>query len=132
MLIEQGTNYIELEISSPAPGSNARRVSVGLRAGDFQALRAEVWVEPGEFEAFLQDLRNLEKSRKGKAALSAEDPREFQVAIATIDGSGHLEVAAKLSQAGRDASASFECRFDLDPSTLPRVLHEFEIIGAAA
>ena len=63
---------------------------------------------------------------------SAEDPREFQVAIATIDGSGHLEVAAKLSQVGRDASASFECRFGLDPSTLPRVRHEFEIIGAAA
>src|SRR6266550_4711015 len=71
MLIEQGTNCIELEISSPAPGSKARRVSVGLRAGDFQAVRAEVWVEPGEFEAFLQDLHNLEKSRKGKAALSA-------------------------------------------------------------
>jgi hypothetical protein len=132
MLIEQGTNYIELEISSPAPGSKARRASVGLGSGDFQAVRAEVWLEPGEFEGFLQDLRDLEKNRKGKASLSAEDAREFQVAIATIDKSGHLEVTARLSQEGREASASLECRFGLDPSALPRVLREFEIIAAAA
>ncbi len=132
MLIEQGTNYIELEISSPAPGSKARRVSVGVGGGDFQGVRAEVWLEPGEFEGFLQELRDLEKSRNGTAALSAEDPREFQVAIAAIDKSGHLEVSARLSQAAQDANVSLECRFGLDPSALARVLREFEIIGAAA
>jgi len=132
MIIEQGNNYIELEISSPAPGSKARRTSVGLQCGDFRGTRAEVWLEPGELEGFLDELRALEKKRNGKATLNADDPREFQIGIASIDKSGHLEVTARLAIAGNDSRAAVECRFGLDPSRLLGILREFEIIGAAA
>ncbi|SRR6266566_1815481 len=132
MVIEQGSNYIELEISSPAPGSRARRTSVGAACGEFRGVRAEVWLEPGELEGFLEDLRGLEKARKGRATLSAEDPRDFQLTIASIDRSGHLEVSWKVAVQNTDASASIDVRFDLDASALPRILRDFELIGAAA
>ena len=59
MIIEQGQNHIELEISSPTPGSNARRISIGVGCGDFQGSVAETWLESGEFDGFMEDLRTL-------------------------------------------------------------------------
>ncbi len=132
MIIEQGRNYVELEISSPAPGSNARRVSVGVGEGDFEGSLAETWLEAGEFEAFLDDLRALERSRSGQATLSAEDPRTFQLTIATTDRAGHLEVKCQISTASQDEWTTLSFRFLLDPSGLPRVLGDFELLNAAA
>jgi hypothetical protein len=132
MIIEQGTNYVELEISSPAPGSKARRLSVGVGRGDFRGVLAEVSLEPGELEAFVKELRDLEKSRQGQASLSAENSLEFKLVIASTDRSGHLEVSGNLARSDREASASIAFRFDIDPSALPQVLRDFELIGAAA
>ena len=132
MIIEQGTNFVELDISSLASGSKARRLSVGVGRGDFRGVLAEVWLEPGELEGFVKELRDLEKSRQGRASLSAENSLDFKLVIASTDRSGHLEVSGNLACSDREASASIAFRFDIDPSALPQVLRDFELIGAAA
>jgi hypothetical protein len=132
MIIEQGRNYIELQISTPAPGSNARRISIGVRCGDSEGAVAESWLEPGEFEGFLDELRNLDRVRSGQATLSAEDPRGFQLTIAASDRAGHLEVKGQIAQDSREASSTLSFRFELEPSVLPRVLRNFELVDAAA
>jgi hypothetical protein len=133
MIIENASAFIELEISGPLGPGQGRRAAVGVGWGDFHATRAEVWLEAGEFEGFLKDLRGLTNSRQGQASLSAEDPREFQMTIAITDKAGHVEIAARLaSHAASDGAAAMELRFPLDPSVLPRVLGDLERSDAAA
>jgi hypothetical protein len=133
MIIENASAFIELDISVPVGPGQGRRAGIGVGWGDFRATRAEVWLEHGEFEGFLHDLRLLSDVRQGRATLAADNPRDFQLTLAITDKAGHVEVSARLaSHATNDGEAAMELRFPLDPSVLPEVLRDFERPDAAA
>jgi len=133
VIIENASGFVELDISVPVGPGQGRRAGVGAGWGDFRAARAEVWIEHGQFEAFLQELRVLERIRQGRADLSADDPREFQLTLAATDKAGHLKVSGRLaSRRASDGAAALEFEFPLDPSALPTVLRDFERVDAAA
>jgi hypothetical protein len=133
MIIENASNFVELEISAPTGPGQARRAGIGVGYGDFRGARAEIWIEPGEFEGFLQELRDLERTRQGQATLGAGDPRDFTLTLGTTDRSGHLQVNGCLrSFESPDGVAVMEFRFSLEPSKLSTVLREFELVDTAA
>ena len=133
MVIENVSGSVELEISVPDGPGQGRRARVGVAWGDFRATRAGVWFEHGEFEAFLEDLRTLDRTRRGRAVLAADDPREFHLAFAAMDKPGHLQITGRLAtNPARDGAAALEFEFPLDPSALPGVLRDFERTDAAA
>src|SRR5437763_3351968 len=97
MVIKEGPNSAEVNISGPQAGTSDRRATVKVVLPAFSGT-LEIWITQIDWDGFVDELRQLEGSRQGKAQLSAEDPRDFQLTIASTDRSGHLEVTGELGR----------------------------------
>ena len=132
MVIESGSNFIELEISTSLPGSKSRRGGVAISCAGYTAFRNDTWFDEDDFQGFAGDLLTLGQSRQGQATLHADDPRHFTMVIAAIDRSGHLEVSGQIGTgAWSDAEGTLHFRFALDPSKLPHIVEHMKALAAA-
>ena len=131
--IRTKTDLIELEISAVLEPTRERRFGVVVRRADFQASEVDLFLEGGEFDGFLEDLRLVARDRKGEATLSTEDPRQFQLKVAVIDKAGHVTISGRIaSDQGAEGKAVLEFAFPVDPSALASILQDFERLDAAA
>jgi len=124
---------IVAEIGRSAPASyygNDRSLSVRLVFSGFTA-STKAWIDEKTWSAFLNELADLERSRRGKASLAAMSPEELQLTFRSIDRGGHLAVEGFVgvrSGGGYAAKLTFSS-LKFDPSELPRVLRELQSIS---
>jgi hypothetical protein len=130
MVIKEGPNSVEVNVSGPQTGTSDRRATVQVVVPGFTGT-LETWIAKVDWDGFLDELRELERTRQGKAQLSADDSRDFQLTIAATDRSGHLEVIGQLSQLVGSHRASLGYGFAFDPGQLSTILRQAEIRDVA-
>src|SRR5436190_1967801 len=103
---------------------------VEVRDAGFVGRRERLHVDEPAVRTFLEELRDLERTRSGSATLSAMDEEDFALEVAATDGWGHVAVCATM--AGRRhrfqdrwVSSEVAAVFDVDPSLLPGWVEEF-------
>jgi hypothetical protein len=78
-----------------------------------------VQIELAKLRQFVEDLRTLERDRRGEATLTSV---LLTLTVRVYDRAGHVSVAADLSD--------YRCRvsigFGLDPTMLPTLVNDFE------
>jgi len=130
MIIKEGPNSVEVTVSGPQAGTSDRRATVNVALPHFTGT-IETWFSQVDWDGFLGDLRELERARQGKAQLSADDPREFEITIASTDRSGHMAVTGHVGRADGSHRTSLGFGFAFDVSTLPKLLRQAELHDAA-
>jgi hypothetical protein len=143
MIIQDESSSVEISLremgASGTPGARdlgidvAASASVTRTGGPFSGRNATVWIGPDSWNGFLRDLRELERTRRGNAQLLAMSPAEFQLIVRATDRAGHVAVEGWVGRqyAGRSAAAHDRVCFDIviDPSTLARLIREFEVLA---
>ena len=137
MLIRSGEDYVELiptdRVSDQLPTPGNTRLNVTICSSGFRG-SGSTWVDSTRLAAFLDELRVLDRQRRGVAELESISPGEFQLRIQSVDRKGHLAVGGRLVQRvhGGDAGPHqhlVEFGFEFDPSILPHVLAGFKEIA---
>ena len=119
---------------TPSEGDFGVRVAATAAAsgvgGPFAGTNETVLISYDEWTNFLEGLRELERTRQGEARVGAMSPAEFQLAIFATDRAGHM---AAEGWVGREYALRTEAfhdrvcfRIEIDPSTLPHIVKQFE------
>ena len=124
---------------TPSEGDLGVRVAAMAAAnavgGPFAGSNDTVGIRYDQWADFLEGLRELERTRRGKAHLVAMSPAEFQLAIFATDRAGHMAAEGWVGReyAGRDGVFHDRVcfRIEIDPSTLPLIVRQFEAISPA-
>ena len=129
MILGDNSHHVEIsiaEVEAPTPQSTGGdvRLTVRVRYGDFAGV-ADAWILLEVWDAFLDSLRALEKSRRGEARLRGISPGELALRVFATDRAGHLAIEGEVSRLspGREAFLRF-ARIPFDPSLLPRLLSD--------
>jgi hypothetical protein len=88
-----------------------------------------IWISDENVEAFVTQLDNLDKTRKGKATLTSMSPGEFELTFKPIDDLGHIAVGLLFNKQDRinhDYSFEIKVEFQTDPTILPTVLKDIK------
>lgn len=100
MKIGSHNEYIELiELERLPEGiqcSGDINLQVTVKIKEFQGSYSGVWLEVPEMKKFLEELKALDKSRKGSAKISSTSPEEFILEIRSSDNLGHIEIETQL------------------------------------
>jgi hypothetical protein len=94
--------------------------------------RAKVYLDAADLRAFVSDLEELDRTRRGKATLGSMSPTEFQLIFEALDRLGHILVAAHVKETGSttDAGNRYDLMtsvcFGIDPTSLPTIIKEFK------
>ena len=82
-----------------------------------------VQLEMAHLHRFVEELRTLERDRRGAATLACSHLRlSFQI----YDRMGHVRLAAGLTDRQTDGDHHVALSFELDPTALPGILGDFE------
>lgn len=73
-------------------------VSVSANDQGFGGFNKDVWFELDLLKEFIQNLKELDSSRKGSASIESMSPEEFQITIETYDLSGHMVLKYTISK----------------------------------
>jgi hypothetical protein len=99
------------------------------------AARTETWVERIPLAEFAAALRDLERTRTGRAELLGEDPEDLALTLSAIDRVGHVLLefsVTRLSLVGDAAhpvTLRFSGGFELDPGLLPSLAYVFTALA---
>jgi hypothetical protein len=106
----------------------SRRLAIESQLGDFSGHYDHVWVEQAQLERFVAEVKQLERTRRGSAALEAMSPEELLLRINVIDVTGRVAVTVQLRRQGyvgqKHQRFGVEGGFELEPSTLPALVRE--------
>ncbi len=122
---------------TPAEGDLGVRVAATAAAngvgGPFSGSNATVGIGCDEWAVFLDDLGELERTRQGGAHVMAMSPAEFRLAIFATDRAGHIAAEGWVGReySGRNGEWHDRVCFsiEIEPSTLPHILKQFEAIA---
>jgi hypothetical protein len=123
MQIEGDDGWVELRRREDDEAFDVR-VSVG----DFAGQNPRIWIDANDQRRFLDDVRRVDKQRKGEARLSSMSPHEFELIVRVVDRAGHVSVEgllARLRYSGnRHDRLLLKFSFALDPTMLPKLVGE--------
>ena len=129
MILGEGSTRLDIaiaEVEAPTAQSTGGdiRLSVRVHYGQF-AGAADPWVLLEVWDAFLAELRTLERRRHGEARVRSLSPGELVLRIFATDRAGHLAVEGEVGtlRVGREALLRFG-PISFDPSLLPRLVSE--------
>jgi hypothetical protein len=130
---EIGTRKIELNISdSEAVNYPSYRLKINLLTEELNAeFNRSIWISLTDLESFTQKLTELDKTRIGDEKLESMSPDEFYLRFRNIDKLGHLAVELKirkLSPYQNDYSDLIKVEFEIDPTSLPKIINELNEI----
>jgi hypothetical protein len=113
-------------VSTPAQGDLGINVSVDGQA--FSGHNDKVWIGRDDWAAFLQSLRELERTRRGEAHIKAMSPEEFQLAVLASGKSGRLVAEGWVGRdyTGRAGTLRDRVSFsvELDPTSFAALVAE--------
>lgn len=129
-MILRGSNDERLEITVAdlgppgTPGDEDVLLNVTVVVGGYSAAD-QCWVVGSEWRGFMEDLRKLERTRRGQADLVGATPEKLAIRFAATDAAGHMSVAGTV---GWHTPASFlhklEFGFSFDPGVLANLVRE--------
>ena len=127
------TRKIELNISdSEIVNYPSYRLKINLLTEELNAeFNRPIWIALTDLESFTQKLTELDKTRIGDEKLESMSPDEFYLRFRNIDKLGHLAVELKirkLSQYQNDYSDLIKVEFEIDPTSLPKIINELNEI----
>lgn len=97
-------------------------------AGDFAGRNPNIWIDANEQRRFLEELRHLERERRGTAQVAAMSPNEFELVIRVVDATGHISIEGLIGTlrpfGSRYHHLLFKFSFALDPTDLPKLVRE--------
>lgn len=104
-------------------------VAITVQDGDFKGYNKDVWIELDLLKDFIDNLKILEKTRRGSASMNSMSPEEFQIKIETYDLSGHMILNYKISQYAhlmpKTNIISLTGGFELDVSFFINIISDF-------
>lgn len=108
-------------------------VAITVQNGDFRGSNKDVWIELDLLKKFIDNLKILEKTRRGSALLNSMSPEEFEIKIETYDLSGHMILNYKISQythhIPKTKVISLTGGFELDVSFFINIISDFIHLG---
>jgi hypothetical protein len=112
-------------------------LAVQLLGRHISADGVTVWIDEAGIGTFIGQLRELDRTRRGKAVLSGMSPGAFELALEAVGSRGHLIASVSVSKVvsvgdppvARNESATIQ--FDLDPTMIPSLVHECKGLAAA-
>ena len=105
-------------LSAEPDGSGDFLVAVEAEVEGFSG-HADGHVVGDHWKAFMESLRQLEKTRKGSALLESAAPGEFEVLIRAVNGRGHMGISGALRYCVQEERGQrLEFSFEFDPSQL--------------
>ena len=114
------------------PGASAEAdllLNVTVKVGGYAAAD-QSWVMADDWRAFLTDLRELERTRRGKATLEGASPRDLKLVLCVIDPIGHMAISGHLGWDSPDGFAQkLEFGFEIDAGMLQTTIREIEELG---
>jgi hypothetical protein len=136
MILHDGNDFIELKMAerTPAglPSAGDVRFNARVQFSTFSA-ESDVWVDAPALRSFVEQLREVERTRQGGAILVSMSPGELRLEIRATDSLGHVGAVGEL---GRWCRGTLDGRFwssvafgiPFDPSLLAGLLEEFELL----
>jgi hypothetical protein len=132
--ISDGESAIEIAMREIAAYTDGRpadiRVAARVSTRGFEGTNESVWFLRADYDRFIEDLRVLERVRRGEARLCSMSPDEFMLHIYIRDRAGHLSSAGFVGQSsfqpdGVRVDARIGFHIDIDPTLLPHLCGEF-------
>jgi hypothetical protein len=100
------------------PGDSDLLLNVSVSVGGYTA-NDQCWVTSGDWEAFVVELKEIERTRRGTAVLRGASEEEFEIRFTVIDSSGHTGVSGFLVwRSSEQFSQRLEFGFPFDPGLL--------------
>lgn len=134
MLIGTGDERLSLEVAEfgppggPDAGDLCLHVAVSV---DGYSATDRFWVFDPEWRRFLDELRQLERSRSGHAELAKSTPEGLELRIASADALGHISVSGAMGRHRADGFLrQLQFGFRFDPSMLLSVLRELQTFAS--
>ena len=94
MVIRDASTSITVALRESGPAGTPAEGDLGINVSvDGQAFGGHndtVWIGRDDWAAFLRNLRELERTRRGEAHVKAMSPEEFQLAVFASGKSGRL------------------------------------------
>ncbi|HEY2295327.1 MAG TPA: hypothetical protein VGM86_31885 [Thermoanaerobaculia bacterium] len=109
------------------------KLSVRAAGYGFSGRNPSVWISRSDLAAFLRDLRELDRTRRGEARLESMSPGVLSMKISVIDGVGHTRADLTVSRwcfARQSEHPELSFGFEFDPSDLPGILKAFSSLQA--
>lgn len=145
MVISDATASVEISLREMgpvgAPGEGDLGIDVAATAGatsvggPFAGRNGSVWIRGDDWGRFLQALRELERTRRGEAGVEAMSPGEFRLVVIVTDRAGHVAAEGWVGRRyGARSSVVHDrvsFRVELEPTTLPLLVRQFEAIAPA-
>lgn len=104
-------------------------VAITIQNRDFKGYKKDVWIELDLLKEFIENLKILEKTRRGSASMDSMSPEEFQIKIETYDLSGHMILNYNISQYSswvpKINRISLTGGFELDVSLFINIIYDF-------
>jgi hypothetical protein len=125
--------YLEIERSKFENDENSTDddllLNVMVDVGGYSAAD-QSWVVDKDWNLFMSQLRDLERTRQGLATLVGALSKDLRLVFQSTDRSGHMAITGHL---GCDDSSGFsqnlEFGFSFDPGMLRILIQEFEALG---
>lgn len=112
------------------PGDRDLLLGVSVSVGGYSATD-QAWVVEEDWAGFMSQLRRLERSRQGRAALHGASPGDLELVFAAVDRAGHMAVTGSLGWRSPDGfSQRLEFGFGFDPGLLATVVRELGAFAA--
>ena len=136
MLLRDGEDYLELT-PTPDPEAGGIRAEVRIRVRGMNTLftaETSCWIDSRAMAEFADQLRVLEKRRKGVAALKSMSPGELLLEIRSTDRSGHMAAFGQVghwfcSQPGNPYWSAVVFSIPFCPSELEALVGEFAALA---
>jgi len=142
MRIETRSSFINF-ILNTVDFTNAPEVAFDIeveikdfRGYEFQCHEKEIWFFLSNFEDFVTQLEALETKRQGEAQLKQftykDEDSPFHLRILSIDSLGHFAITVSLQHihylgnSNKLFTDKISTTFEIDPSTLPKILSDFK------
>lgn len=104
-------------------------VAITVQDREFRGYNKDVWFELDLLKEFIDNLKILEKTRKGSVSVNSMSPEEFEIKIETYDLSGHMILNYKISQYAHlvpeTKVISLTGGFELDVSFFISIISDF-------
>lgn len=108
-------------------------VAITVQDGDFRGYNKDVWFDLNLLKSFIDNLKIIEKTRRGSASFNSMSPEEFEVKIETYDLSGHMVLNYKISQyinhMPKTKVLSLTGGFELDSSLFINTISDFAYLA---
>jgi hypothetical protein len=95
-----------------------------------------IYIVTSDIIEFLVALRILEKKRSGEACLRSASPEEFSLSVRIVNRRGHIVVSLRMMDQiyyeDMLIPNSVEVSFGIDPTTLPELIKQCELLGRNA